>query len=75
MFSPSAPARSELRSVSLVRIARYGPEVRRRMASLVGAGYWPPAIDVAVGRAGDREQGAEVVLLGSISEVLPLLLS
>jgi NifU-like protein involved in Fe-S cluster formation len=41
---------------------RYGDEVRRRMASLAGAGRLDPAPDVAIGRAGDREQGAEVVL-------------
>jgi len=32
------------------------------MASLAGAGRLGPATDVIVGRAGDREQGAEVVL-------------
>lgn len=41
---------------------RYGAEVCRRMASLAGAGHLPPATDVAAGRAGDREQGTEVVL-------------
>jgi NifU-like protein involved in Fe-S cluster formation len=41
---------------------RYGEEVRRRMASLVGAGEWPAGHDVASARAGDREQGAEVLL-------------
>jgi len=41
---------------------RYGAEVRRRVASLHGAGSLEPAPDVASGRAGDREQGAEVVL-------------
>jgi len=41
---------------------RYGTEVRRRMASLPGVGRFDPAADVAVGRAGDREQGAEVAL-------------
>lgn len=41
---------------------RYGDEVRRRMTSLAGAGSLDPAPDVAIGRAGDREQGAEVVL-------------
>jgi len=41
---------------------RYGAEVRRRAASLAGAGRLGPAADVLVGRAGDREQGAEVVL-------------
>jgi NifU-like protein involved in Fe-S cluster formation len=46
---------------------RYGPEVRRRMASLVGAGSLEPAPDVATGRAGDREQGAEIVLSCRIS--------
>jgi len=32
------------------------------MASLAGAGRLEAAPDVAIGRAGDREQGAEVVL-------------
>jgi len=32
------------------------------MASLPGVGRFDPAADVAVGRAGDREQGAEVAL-------------
>lgn len=32
------------------------------MASLAGAGRLAPAADVIVGRAGDREQGAAVVL-------------
>jgi NifU-like protein involved in Fe-S cluster formation len=41
---------------------RYGVEVRRRMASLVGSGEWSPANDVVTARAGDREQGAEVQL-------------
>jgi len=41
---------------------RYGVEVRRRMATPSGVGELPPAADVAVGRAGDREQGAAVVL-------------
>jgi NifU-like protein involved in Fe-S cluster formation len=41
---------------------RYGLEVRRRMADLVGAGGWPAAIDVVTAKAGDREQGAEVQL-------------
>jgi len=41
---------------------RYGAEVRARMASLAGAGRFAPSPDVAPGRAGDREHGAEVVL-------------
>jgi nitrogen fixation protein NifU and related proteins len=44
---------------------RYGAEVRRRLASLAslaGAGSLDPACDVAGGRAGDREQGAEIEL-------------
>ena len=41
---------------------RYGPEVRRRMADLTGAGDLPPGHDVRRARAGEREQGAEVVL-------------
>ena len=44
---------------------RYGGEVRRRMASLAGAGPASPAAGAGIvtGRAGEREQGAEVVLL------------
>ncbi len=41
---------------------RYGAEVRRRMGDLAGAGAFDPATTVTVGRAGDREQGAEVEL-------------
>lgn len=41
---------------------RYGREVRRRMASLAGAGSLAPGPDVVSGRAGDREQGAQVEL-------------
>jgi NifU-like protein involved in Fe-S cluster formation len=41
---------------------RYGVVVRERLASLRGAGKLGPAPDVISGRAGDREQGAEVVL-------------
>ena len=41
---------------------RYGAEVRRRMASLAGAGAFEPAADVVTGLAGGREQGVEVVL-------------
>jgi len=41
---------------------RYGPEVRRRMAGLAGAGDLPPGGDLVRATAGDREQGAEVVL-------------
>jgi NifU-like protein involved in Fe-S cluster formation len=41
---------------------RYGAEVRRRMANLAGVGSLPPGADVVVGRAGDREQGAEVMV-------------
>jgi NifU-like protein involved in Fe-S cluster formation len=41
---------------------RYGAEVRRRMAGLVGAGEFAPGAGVAQARAGDREQGAEVQL-------------
>jgi len=47
---------------------RYGVEVRRRMASLAGAGRLDPAPDVAVGRAGDREHGAEVAIFCRVSE-------
>lgn len=44
---------------------RYGGEVRRRMASLAGAAPAGTAAGAGtvVGRAGEREQGAEVVLL------------
>jgi NifU-like protein involved in Fe-S cluster formation len=45
---------------------RYGAEVRARMASLAGAGGFAPSPQVARGRAGDREQGAEVVLAGRV---------
>jgi NifU-like protein involved in Fe-S cluster formation len=41
---------------------RYGAEVRRRMAALPGAGEIAPGPAVAQARAGDREQGAEVLL-------------
>lgn len=41
---------------------RYGPELRRRLQDLPGLGAFPPGPEVATGRAGDREQGAEVVL-------------
>jgi len=41
---------------------RYGAEVRRRMASLAGAGRFAPAPDIATGLAGNREQGAEIEL-------------
>lgn len=39
---------------------RYGSEVRRRMQDLAGAGDLPPGGVTVAGRAGDREQGAEV---------------
>lgn len=41
---------------------RYGVEVRRRMAGLAGAGDLEPGAGVVQGRAGDRDQGAEVRL-------------
>ena len=41
---------------------RYAPEVRRRMTELPGAGDFGATADVVTGRAGDREQGAELVL-------------
>jgi len=47
---------------------RYGAEVRRRMASLNGAGCFPPAPDVATALAGNREQGAEIELSCRIAE-------
>jgi nitrogen fixation protein NifU and related proteins len=46
---------------------RYGPEVRRRMAQLAGAGELPPGDDVVRATAGDREQGAEVVLQARVT--------
>lgn len=46
---------------------RYGGEVRRRMASLAGAGSFAAAADVATGLAGDREQGAEIQLFCRIA--------
>jgi NifU-like protein involved in Fe-S cluster formation len=45
---------------------RYGAEVRARMASLAGAGGFAPSPQIARGRAGDREHGAEVVLAGRV---------
>jgi NifU-like protein involved in Fe-S cluster formation len=47
---------------------RYGPEVRRRMTALTGAGDLPPGDDVLRARAGDREQGAEVVLVVRVAD-------
>lgn len=42
---------------------RYGAEVRRRMAELRGAGDMPSVGGVVIrARAGDQEQGAEVLL-------------
>ena len=41
---------------------RYGEEVRRRMATLPGAADLPPGPALIVAGAGDREQGAEVLL-------------
>ncbi len=41
---------------------RYGAEVCRRMACLVGAGELPAGTDAVTVHAGDREQGAEVQL-------------
>jgi NifU-like protein involved in Fe-S cluster formation len=41
---------------------RYGTEVRRRMASLAGAGEFASSPEIVTGLAGNREQGAEVVL-------------
>jgi NifU-like protein involved in Fe-S cluster formation len=50
---------------------RYGPEVRRLMATLAGSGSWPAGERaIAVGRAGDREQGAEVVLYLRVTDGL-----
>ena len=46
---------------------RYGAEVRRRMATLAGAGDLPQGPDVATARAGDLEQGALVVLQARVS--------
>ena len=39
---------------------RYGAEVRRRMRELPGSGDLPRGVAQVAGRAGDREQGAEV---------------
>lgn len=39
---------------------RYGAEVRRRMQELPGAGELPRGATQVAGRAGDRDQGAEV---------------
>lgn len=47
---------------------RYGAEVRRRMASLAGAGDLPPGPGVVTAGAGDLEQGAEVLLMGRIEQ-------
>ena len=47
---------------------RYGPEVRRRMAALTGAGDLPPGDDVVRARGGDREHGAEVVLAVQVAD-------
>lgn len=47
---------------------RYGVEVRRRMRELPGAGDLPPGGTRVVGRAGDREQGAEVRLEFGLEE-------
>lgn len=41
---------------------RYGAEVRRRMATLHGAGRFQDVADVVTGRAGDRESGIDVQL-------------
>ncbi|MGB5102254.1 MAG: iron-sulfur cluster assembly scaffold protein [Steroidobacteraceae bacterium] len=41
---------------------RYCAEIHRRMRELPGAGDLPPGGARVVGRAGDREQGAEVSL-------------
>ena len=46
---------------------RYGAEVRRRMAEFKGAGDLPAGPDVVTARAGDREQGAEVVLQARVA--------
>lgn len=47
---------------------RYGPEVRRRMATLPGAGDLPQGEGVIEARAGDREQGAEVELRARVAD-------
>jgi nitrogen fixation protein NifU and related proteins len=41
---------------------RYSDEVLRRLRETPGAGQLPPGPATACGRAGDREQGAEVEL-------------
>ncbi len=45
---------------------RYGAEVRRRMATLAGAGDLPPGPGVVTARAGSREQGAEILLAARV---------
>lgn len=48
---------------------RYGPEVRRRMATLPGAGDLPfRGEGLITARAGDREQGAEVALQARVAD-------
>jgi len=46
---------------------RYGAEVRRRMTALPGAGDLAPGGRAACGRAGDVEQGAELLLQASVA--------
>jgi len=48
--------------------SRYSGEVLRRLRELPGAGDLPPGSVAARGRAGDREQGAEVELAFAVRE-------
>jgi NifU-like protein involved in Fe-S cluster formation len=47
---------------------RYCAEVLRRLRTTPGAGDLPPGLSVARGHAGDREQGAEVVLCFAVED-------
>jgi NifU-like protein involved in Fe-S cluster formation len=47
---------------------RYSDEVLRRLREVPGAGDLPPGMVAARGRAGDREQGAEVELAFAVRE-------
>lgn len=47
---------------------RYCEEVLRRLRELPGAGDLPPGAVAALGRAGDREQGAAVELACAVRE-------
>jgi NifU-like protein involved in Fe-S cluster formation len=47
---------------------RYSEEVLRRFREAAGAGDLPAGSAAALGRAGDREQGAEVLLAFAVSD-------